>query len=118
MSIDILMWKFAGPLAAAWGWQTAPIKFMSKRMVEKWFKNKFVPVVVRGFINKGLSALRKIMWDLFKVAMSGSISASINKFLSFAIWEHIDIILSAGGFVAGFLDYITDGKLDKKIKIW
>ena len=87
-------------------------------MVERWFKNKFVPVVVRGFINKALTALRKIMWELFKIALSGSISASINFFLSFALWNHIDVILSAGGFVAGFLDCITDGKLDKRITIW
>ena len=46
-----------------------------------------------------------------------NIGAAISTFLSRTLWEHIDILLSLGGFIAGFLDYVSDKRIDQKITI-
>ena len=57
--------------------------------------------------------------DVNKISSSiaGAVTSGVFNFILNKIVPNISIFLSVGGFVAGLLDLLSDGKLDNRIVI-
>ena len=116
----------------------APIKAAAKKFAGAALKSKLAtPLIslikfVAKVAGKLLTALKSIVnkipfvgrkWarliDVNKISSSiaGAVTSGVFNFILNKIVPNISIFLSVGGFVAGLLDLLSDGKLDNRIVI-
>ncbi len=137
--LDIAIWALAGGLSATWATITQPIKAGARKLGTSFmkttfkkgflkflngFKNvvvkictKLVPIVKKAigwFAKKYVASLTAT--SLAAALIGALTSAAINTILD-TIINNITVFLSIGGLVAGLLDWVSDKKLDNKIKL-
>ena len=116
----------------------APIKAAAKKFAGAALKSKLAtPLIslikfIAKVAGKLLTALKSIVnkipfvgrkWarliDVNKISSSiaGAVTSGVFNFILNKIVPNISIFLSVGGFVAGLLDLLSDGKLDNRIVI-
>ena len=107
------------------------VKHYSKKALKKAIRSpirRFLKVIgkVSGALSKRGGILRTFgimlsSWKIAKHITAFLANAAFNKFINFVV-NNIDIVLSIGGLISGFLDILVgDKKLNNKIctiKLW
>lgn len=91
------------------------------KTAERLLLGTVIPVFIRGFISPILTVARRIMWRIAGVSLNFLSSKAIDMAIGFISknWSaYISCILSWGGFIAGVMDYVSDKKMDGKIRLW
>lgn len=120
LAIDSAIMAIASHAEFSWCAFMAPLKFVSKYLSKEFFANYIAPRILcmsSVFLNIAQKAL---IW-IGKRALAAVFNASMKGFLALITREPIQaftLILSLGGFIAGILDYKTDGKFNGWIKVW
>lgn len=74
---------------------------------------------IRGFMKAGLTVIRTVIWRVAGVSLYFLQDYAIDRFFGrYQIWNYISIFTSYGSFSAFFLDVMSDGKSDGRIKLW
>ena len=137
--VDIIIFTIANPISSTWATITQPIKAGAKKLGKAFVKTTFKKGILRFFntlksiiikvCTKLVPLLKKTLGRVFKkwaadltavvlaeTIIGAMISFTANKFLD-KIVDNITVFLSIGGLFAGFLDWVTDGSLNNKIKL-
>ncbi len=133
--VDIIIFTIANPISSTWATITQPIKAGAKKLGKAFVKTTFKKGILRFFntlksiiikictklvplIKKTLGRVfKKLVANLTAVVLAESIIGAMLSFTANKILDNITVFLSIGGLVAGFLDWVTDGSLNNKIKL-
>ena len=137
--LDIAIWALAGGLSATWATITQPVKAGARKLgtafIKTTFKKSFLKFL-NGFKNVLIKICGKLVpiikkaigWFAKKYVASltaaslaatliGALTSGIINTILDTIINNITVFLSIGGLVAGLLDWVSDKKLDNKIKL-
>ena len=137
--LDIAIWVLAGGLSATWATITQPVKAGARKLgtafIKTTFKKSFLKFL-NGFKNVLIKICEKLVpiikkaigWFAKKYVASltaaslaatliGALTSVIINTILDIIINNITVFLSIGGLVAGLLDWVSDKKLDNKIKL-
>lgn len=101
-----------------------------KTYAVNYIKNKIVPVFTHSFMNNFLTAIRRAIQKICGATLNNLGSSAMGKVFSclkniicgknysgITIFDVISMLFSIGSFVSGVLDWISDGKMNGKVKI-